>query len=481
MIPFGAFHPDKAGINTPVVIEAKNVQPGSSGFLPLPALVSGTDALPTECLGAVSVLLDDGTVKTFAGTQTKLYQLATSSWTDVSRTSGGNYAVTSGEHWKWALYGTRLIATNGADAQQYIDLVSGTNFAAVAGSPPIAKYIDTVREFVLVGSISGNEKRVQWSANGNSEGWTSGTGESDFQDLPNGGPVRGVIGGETGYIFQASKVTRMAYVAGSPLIFQFDEIEGAAGLASPHSLIRLRSNAFYLAQDGFRSFDLRSGSSQPIGVGKWQKWFLKDIKPGTELIVRGAANPVKPVVVYAYVSTSNATAKPDRLLIVDWSLDEATFADLSVEMLVQWLSPGIDLDSMNPYGTMETLPFSLDAPFWKGGASLFGMFGSDHSLSLQSGTPMAARITTADGQGKGRVFVSGTRPNVDASGVSVAISARERFADSVVFNTAETMEDTGVCPAHASGNLIRAQITIPAQSWTLAQGLETIAGGQGAR
>lgn len=430
----------------------------------------------------MSVLKDDGSVKTFAGTQSNLYQLSdTGAWVDVSRLSGGVYAVGSGEQWKFALYGTRLLASNGADAYQYIDLDSGTNFAAVSGSPPVAKYTDIIREFVFLACVTGNEKRVVWSANGNSESWTSGTGESDFQDIPNGGPIRGIIGGETGYVFQANKVTRMTYVAGSPLIFQFDEVEGASGLAAPHSLIRLRSDAYYLTQDGFRRFDLRSGGSQPIGVNKWVKWFLNDIKPGTETLVLGAAHPVKPVIVWVYVTRANVTSTPDRMMIYDWSLDEATYVDISVEALIHWLSPGVNLDSLDPYGALDDLVFSLDSPFWKGGASLFGIFGTDNTLSLQSGTPMAATITTADGQSKGRVLIGGTRPHVDAPNVTMAIAARERFSDSVTFGTAELMEDTGVCPAHASGNIIRARISIPAESWTLAQGIETISKPQGGR
>lgn len=461
-LPFGPFHPDKAGINTPCVIKAKNVYPGSSGFLPFQTLTSGTSALAGSCRGAVSVLKDDGSVTTFAGTQEALYQLSTTqTWTDVTRLSGGLYAVNAGEQWKYALYGSRLMATNGADAMQYIDLDSGTNFAAVAGSPPIAKYIAIIREFVFLACVTGNEKRVQWSANGNSESWTPATAESDYQDIPDGGPVRGIIGGETGYVFQAGKVTRLTYAAGTPQIFQFDEVEGASGLAAPHSLVRLRADAFYLTQDGFRRFDLKSGSSVPIGVNKWVKWFLNDIKAGTEGLVAGAAHPVKPVIVWAYVTTGNVTSTPDRLLIYDWSLDEATYADLSIEALMQWLSPGVSLDALDPYGALDALQFSLDSPFWKGGASLFGLFGTDLTLSLQSGTPMVATLTTADGQGKGRLLVTGTRPHVDASGVTVAIAARERVADSVSFNAAESMEDTGICPAWASGNIVRGEITIP--------------------
>jgi len=477
VMSFGMFHPDAGSVNSKVCIDAKNVVPGITGFLPFEQPVGSTSALAAACRGAVSVLLDDSSVATYAGTTTALYKLNTSAgWTDVTRASGGAYACGAGEQWKFALYGTNLIATNIADSLQYIDVTSGTNFAAVTGSPPKARYIDVVRDFVLLGAIFGNEKRVQWSANNDMTGWTAGVNESDYQDFPNGGPVRGVIGGETGYVFQADTVRRMTYVPGGSLgvIFQFDEVEGALGLSAPHSLVKLRTEAYYLARDGFRRFSLSAAQSVPIGVGKWIKWFLADIKPGSELSVLGVANPVRPIIVWAYISKTNTTTTPNRLLIYDWSLEEATYADVSVEALVKWLSPGVTLDTMNSYGTLDTLPFSLDSPFWRGGSSLMGVFGTDHKLGVQSGSPMAISITTTDGEVPARrLLVKGTRPQIDTTQATVAISAREKASDPITFNTAEAMEDTGICPAWASGNYFRARIQTPAgASWTQCQGID---------
>lgn len=526
IIPFGPFHPDSATINAKAVIEARNVLPAETGFAPLKTAVASTLALPSEVRGAVSVLLDDGDVETFAGTSAKLWRLnATGDWEDVSgqeniyddsdipittdeseavltdsgdtiladdgsivtteellTIAGDDYSVGAGEQWKYALYGTLLLATNIVDGIQKYEIGGDGSFAPLDGSPPKARYIDIVREFVFLGAIEGNEKRVQWSANGDAESWSPGVRESDYQDFPNGGPVRGVVGGETAYVFQAAKVTRGTYVPGSPLVFQFDEVEGAAGLAAPHSLVRLRSDAFYLASDGFRRFDLRSASSITIGAKKWLKWFQSDKKQGTEFSVLGAANPVRPIIVWAYCTTSNLTTIPDRLLIYDWSLDEATYADLTVETLIQWLSPGLTMDTINDYGSMETLPYSLDSPFWRGGAQLMGLFLTDHKLSLQSGSNMAATLTTADGQPGGRMLFKGVRPAIDTSQVTTALAVRERDADAISFGSAEAMEDTGICPAHKSGNIVRAQFVIPAgATWTAAKGLDTIATRQGMR
>lgn len=486
MIPWGPFRPDAMKTNAPVVMEARNVLPGVAGFLPLEDSVAGTTALPSVCRGAVSVLRDDGSVVTFAGTSTNLYQLsASTAWDDVSRLSGLGYVVGPGEQWKFAMYGSRLLATSVSGGLEYIDVNSGANFVGISAAPR-ARYIDIARDFVLLGGLDGNEKRVQWSGNNDSDGWMPGVNESDYQDFPNGGPVRGVIGGEVSYVMQANRVTRMTYVPGGSagLIFQFDEVEGAAGLVAPHSLVRLRSEAYYLARDGFRKMSLSAGASEPIGTGKWVKWFLADMKPGTELSVIGVANPVRPIIVWAYIARGSASnTEPNKLLIYDWSLDEPTYADISVEALVQWLSPSTTLEGLSVYGSLEDLPFSLDSPFWRGGAAIMGLFDTSHRLALQSGPPMAARIVTGDGRDpSGRILIKGVRPEIDTNAATIAISAREADHDAITYGAAEAMEDTGIIPAHVSGNYFRARMDIPAGSlWTLASGMQTLAGKRGKR
>ena len=533
MIPWGQFRPDVAGINAQVVTTALNVMPGASGFLPAPSLQPVISALPSQCKGAVAVVTDDGSVDVFAATATNLYRLLplTSTWADSSSsivqpdpvlddtgetvladdgsivylttvTTPGNfdpvlddagegvlddsgnlifvsdeslphYALPDGDQWRFAAFGPSMLAINDVDGLQAIALSGGNQFVTVS-TAPAAKYIAVVRDFVLLGAVAGNQKRVQWCANNDYTSWTPAVRESDFQDFPDGGPVRGLIGGEVGWIFQETKVSRMSYAPGTATIFQFDEIEGGAGLAGPASLVRLRQTAYYLALDGFRKFDLRSGASEVIGVGKWQRWFLDDIKPSYEFSVIGAAHPVRPVIQWAYVSKTNSTIIPNRILVYDWSIDEASYIDVSVEAMLTWISPGVTLDSMDSIGNLDALPFSLDSLAWQGGAGAFAMFDTTHALNLQAGPAMQATIITGDGAQPSRTFISGTRPTVDASGVTVAVAMRERHADAIVFGHDESMEDTGVCPAHVSGNIARARVTIPAgQVWTQAQGLDT--------
>lgn len=539
MIPFGPWHPDKAGINVQAVTEAVNALPEVNGFRPLPSLqagsgqvganfltdaagnrlIDGTGALitgedggtsdsylveadgdtitdaagnrivvegtptATTCLGAAVVFDADGDVYTFSGDEAALYQLdQQGEWLDVTRTSGGRYSAGSGERWQFGFAGGLVVAcTIGDDPQKFL-LGTSSNFTALGGMPPRARYIATVRDFVVLGGLSGNERTVHWSGLANAEHWTPGTQSCDSQTFQNGGPVRGLIGGETGYVFQADRIQRMAYAPGSAEIFQFDEVEGGRGLAAPYSLVKLGNDAFYLASDGFYRFSLTAAQSTPLGVGKWAKWFTRDVKPGTETQVIGGIDPVKRYIIWAYNSLDNVTTTLNRCLIYDWSIDEACYADVTVTTLAQILTQGITLDTMDSYGSLDELPFSLDSPAWRGGASLLAVFPTDNTMSFFNGTPMAATFTTNDGAAPKRVLIKGLRPHIDTRNVSIALAPREAEGDTVAYLDPETMADTGEVPAWGSGFVARARVTVTEGAiWTKITGLDTNAGPLGRR
>lgn len=485
MIPFGPWHPDAAGINTQVCREARNCLPSTIGFEPLPGPVANGGALNGTVFGAAIVIKNDGQAAQFAGTSDKLYRLITGTWTDVTRSVGGAYATAVGERWRFAQWGTVVIATNYNDAPQKYDTATPTTFAALGGSPPKARYIAVVRDQVVLGGFYGNENRIGWSGTNNSEFWTFGGGQNcDYQDFPNGGPIRGLLGGAVGYVFQAYTVTRMTQTPGSTTIYQFDEVQGAKGLSAPNSLVKTGDMAFYLSTDGFYKFNTVSGEQAPIGVGKWRQWFLNDMRTGTELSVLGGADPVNPIILWPYISRDNSSTIPDRVVIYNWALDEATFADISVEALATWVASGYTLDTINSFGTLDTLPYSLDSPFWKSGASSLGVFQTDHKLSQLAGPLMEAQWTTADGQATQRLLVTATRPYIDATRVEVSVVMRERDSDAVNFADADfaPMEDTGLCGAWSSGNIGRARVWVPSGDvWTCMKGLETKATVHGRR
>ena len=180
------------------------------------------------------------------GTLTKLYKLnrTTKAWDDFTRVSGGNYALD--RRWGFVQFGDNLVAFNVGDLTQSIAITAGTNFAALAGSPPQARYGAVVKDFLVLGNLSSSQPNViHWSAQNNITGWTVGTDQSDVQTFPDGGEVTGILGGEVGFIFQTEMVRRLTYV-GPPIIFQIDEIADKRGCEAPFSLVRIGDTAFYL-------------------------------------------------------------------------------------------------------------------------------------------------------------------------------------------------------------------------------------------
>lgn len=398
------------------------------------------------------------------------------SWTDVTRTSGGAYSTAADERWRFAQFGDYVLATNFTDNVQAWDLTSSTKFADLAGSPPKAKFIAVVRNFVVLGNLSTDARGLHWSDDNNAEFWTAGSNKSDVDSRPDGGPITGLVGGEVGYIFQREAVTRMTFLPGSSLIFEFDKLESGRGCYAPDSLVHNGSMAYYYGYDGFYSMNLVTGVSQPLGVGKWRDYVNADVVSGTQNYMFAALAPNLPLYMCAYVSQSAVDQTvPDRVLVYDWSIDEASLIDMKVCALARWLTSGIDLDSLDSEGTLETLPHSLDSDVWKGGAPLMGIFSSDNKLSYMTGSAMAAEFVTADGKVDGRrQLIRFTRPDIDATDLTVEIASRERDGDTVSYDAAESLGETGLVPALSSGNYFRARIRVPAgESWTFAKGLET--------
>ncbi len=484
MIPFGPFHPDKSGMNTPVSREAINCMPlAGNAFQPLRSLAPGSDALTGECIGAATVFDDDGDVHTFAGDATKLYKLgADLQWNDVSRTSGGPYASGSGERWNFASSGSLVIATTITDAAQKYLLGTSTNFEALGGGPPKARYIANIRDFIFLGGIFENERRVQWSGLANPENWTPGSQNSGFQDFQNGGPIRGLLGGEVGYIFQAQNVTRATFVPGSEVVFQFDQIEGGRGLEAPASLVRIGQEAYYYGGDNFYRMNLGGGGSVPIGVGKWARWFADEVKSGSESQIIGGIDPPNRLIVWAFESAASVNSTPDRIILYDWALDEAAIGHVSVKALATLLTPGFTIDTMDAFGSIDELPFSLDSPVWRGGRSVMGVFSLDNRLSYLTGDNLAAKFVSSDGFQDGRQFINGVRPIIDTSSATVALSVRERHGDPVTFRGPTAQSSTGYCPQHASGNVIRACVESAAGAdWTRFEGVMPRFRGHGRR
>lgn len=474
-VPFGEWLPDLPEVGHVGATIARNVVPSEGAYKPLPSLIATTDTLDDGCRGAALFYDKDGEPVLMAGTTAKLYRITGAGVIDVS---GGGYALPDGDFWSFERFNDLVIATNVADGPQQIDIETGTAFAALAGSPPRAKHVARVRDFLVLGDLDeGGAKRprLRWSGFNDLTHWTTSLArQSDAQDLSEDfGFVQGIVGREFGTIFQERAITRMTYV-GVPEVFQFDVVERERGVAAPKSIVPVGPYVFFLSEDGFYVWDGQQARS--ISDNKVTRWFFDRLEFSMRGAVMGASDRPNKSVVWAFTDTVDGL--PNQLLIYSWKDDRWTMAEVDCECLFSSASFGYSLEDLDSFGDLDSLGFSLDSWVWQKGRPQLGVFDRLHRLALFGGLSLEAVLETAEFQvapGR-RVLVSELWPLVDNSAGSVTAQLGVRaqsVGDALAFGAVAAQNAAGFCPVRASGRFARARVTIPAgAAWTHAQGVE---------
>lgn len=452
------------------------------------------DQIVLSTTGALPTGLTVGTVYYVINTATNTFNVSlTSGGAAVNTSSAGSgthsmtyfyTSLTSSSHWQLAQFGNLVIAVQANVAPQVFDLSSATAFSDLGGAPPQAAYISIVGRFVVLTGHLSNPYRIQWSGLGDATNWTSGSNSSDYQDLPDGGIVRGVAGGEFGAIFQESTIRRMTYVPGSPLIFSIDRIAQDVGLFAPYSLISNGNVNFFLSAQGFMRMPI-GGVPEPIGKERVDRTFQADYDSGSLQLIIGSTEPESTRVYWAYKSQAGATGLFDKILSFDFVLNRwGGVISSSGEYLASLSRPGLTLDALDSIsGSLDALTFSLDDVAPAALAKLSAV-NSSHKLCFYTGANLEATIDTAEQalDGQRRVRVRGLRPLTDSANCYGSISSRERIQDTASYSTEQLVDARGLCPANVSTRLARGHIRIPAgETWSYAMGCEPVFQQEGRR
>ena len=357
ILPFGEYRPDMSDYMVGSTLVAQNVVPRGDGFGPFPGFVIYTAALAAICRGYFYARKSDGSVVIFAGTSTKLYKLDNTNftWSDVSKASGTYTALTSTAQWQFTQFGNLVIAVQVNTVPQVFDLSSSTEFANLGGSPPQAAYVATVGRFVMLGGISGFEYRIKWSGLGSAIEWTLGTNSSDQQDFPDGGIVKGIVGGEFGFSFQEGTIRRLIYAPGSSYIFQIDRVTLDEGLLAPYSLVTTSSATFFVSAKGIHRI-LATGLPEPIGKERVDRTFIADLDKSSLHLCIGAGDPQKSKIYIAYKSINGQANRFDKILVYDYILNKWSGPIMvSGEYLTSAARSGTTLEGL------DTISSSIDA------------------------------------------------------------------------------------------------------------------------
>jgi|TARA_Y100001973_G_scaffold74954_1_gene109488 hypothetical protein len=479
-VPFGEWLPDIPDHLNKGATTATNVFPAAVSYKPFKASQQKSNALDSQCFGAFSTKDNSANVYTFAGTKSKLYKLSGETFSDVSQAST-TYNAGADNFWSFSNFGTTVVASNGEDTPQKFVVGTSSVFADLGGSPPIFTFSAVIRDFLVVGRIKTVKNRVQWSGINDVETWTSGTKQSDYQDLADGGEITGIVGGEYGYIFQENQITRMDYVGGTT-VFRFSVISKNRGAIFAKAITQVGKRVFFYAQDGF--FEIDGETIRPIGQHKVNDYFESNLSAGYQQNIIASTDPLNHLAIWSYPSTAATTGVQDRLLIYNYSVNRWSVVETAAEMIFLQFSEAYTVDTLdNVSNSLDDLNVSFDSRYWLGGVVNFAGFDGDHKLIQFDGDTLAATIETGEiepSPGR-RSTVTMVRPIVD--GTSTArVTSRARAADSGTSTSYASLQTNGDIPVRSSGRYHKVGVAIAAAaSWNDAQGVDLIAVSAGNR
>lgn len=468
-VPYGEFTPDLPVRDNQGATVAKNVIPAINSYKQFLGLSEVTDAIDAYPRGYISLRDATGSVKTFVGNETKLYQLTASAWIDESKSGG--YALSTEQRWEFDKFGEQVIAVSiDAPIQEYT-IGTSTEFADLSADAPKARHIAVIRDFIVVGSVDDAVDgevpyRVQWPDIGTTTDWViTGATQADYQDLNgnNGGIIK-IVGGEYGTIFQERAITRMSY-AGAGTIFQFDEVESERGAICSGSVVKSGNIIFYLSDNGFYAFN--GAQSIPIGDGKIDRFFFSDVAEEYLHRMSAVADPVNKLILWSYAGANNNAGVPNKILAYNYSplaTKRWTYIEVECEMLGRFLSGGYNVDSgvVTDIDAAPWASISLDSRYWTGFAPDLSAFSSDRKLGVFNGAALEATIETGEFGGTERQLLQDFRPDVDEVGtsVSVQIGTRDTQSAAVTWGSALAANAAGNFPCLSNARYHRIRTTI---------------------
>jgi len=474
-VALAEWRPDIALLDVQFSADVENVFVGANSYLPIPSLLpfAGGTPLPGPCVGLFSARTSDGVWQIYAGTRTGLFKYGIGGWIDVSRTTGGAYNVPVGELWSFAQFGDHLVAVQIGDVPQEINIKTGTNFIALAGSPPIAHKVSQVGDFLVLSGLLSNQRKIIWCGINDIYMWTVGTNLCDEQEFPDGGIVQGVAGGEIGYVVQDRAIRLMQFLPGdTATIFSFTRVVQDRGSISEFGYTTIANVLYFLAEDGF--YGLSGSQLTPIGNEKVNEWFLANTDPGRRNVVQ-AITANKPWVAWATHSGSSPQ-QYDMVILYNWALDRWARMTEFAQMWATMASAGLDLDTDGTEpgdADLDSNAQPLDSFLYEAGRPLVCAVDINGFLCALAGPNLQATLESAEmhlvpGQ---RAFVDEVYPLIDAPDVVISVGTRERLQDDRVWTPPQSLEVTGSATVQTSSRLHRFKMIAPRGSvWTHAQG-----------
>jgi len=469
-ITFGEWLPDQPSV-IGALMQADNVFSKAVGYGAIPTAADYSASASENLTNVVAAKTPTGVTTVFAGGATKLFKLDSTdmSLDDVSKSGG--YSTGATDRWRFTQFGNSVIAANGQAKLQSWNLASSTAFADLSADAPTAKYITVIRDFVVsANTSSSNPFRVQWSALGDETSWAnSATTQADFQDIPDGGTIQGITGGEFGLILMDRSIFRMSYI-GSPLVFQFDNITRNLGCYEANSVIQYQGTTFFLSDDGFYACD--GQNVVPIGGEKVDRYFFNDVDETYLPNMSAAIDPFRNLVIWAY-SKKGSGGNVNRLLIYNFQTKKWSSGTTDVDRIASSSSPSVTLEGLDVISaSIDALETSLDSRAWIGGKMLLAGV-RDAKIVTFTGANSTATIQTGDLSIENRKSaITLVQPIVDNGSCNVAVVSRNLLTEQVVFGTTVPADSENRVSLRSMGRYHQLQFTPTGANWQTVVGAD---------
>jgi hypothetical protein len=470
IVEFGEWLPDQAGI-TGSIQDAYNVVPQAVGYGPFPETVDLSGAADTS-LNNVFVTKYAGTTTLFAGSFTKLYKFNSSSLALDNVSKSGNYTGTN--RWMFTQFGPSLIAANGVGKLQVWNLGTSSLFADLSAAAPSARFVTTVRDFVVAANVAGYENKIYWSDINDETDWTAGAAsQSDDQVIPDGGDIRGITGGEYGLVLLERAISRMTYV-GAPLFFQFDTIAKNIGCYESNSVAQFGNLTFFLSDDGFYVCDGQTVT--PIGTEKIDRFFFNFVDQSKLNEMSTTIDVIRKLVIWQFTDTF----AQKRLMIYNFQIKKWSEAATDSTYLGNASQAGVTLEGLDTFGTVDSIQTSFDSRLWAGGK--FVLAGvKDTKIVTFTGANKSGYITTGDLGNGNQSIIMLAKPNIDNGSASVSVASRALLSEVPSFGTAVAADSENRASLRSSGKYHRVRVFPSGSNWKTAAGVEIDLVQQGGR
>lgn len=389
--------PDTPGVWT----DCANIIPYETGFQGAPTGVATTaPALASDCRGAAVMQKLDDTRRLFAGTQTKLYELVSSAWTDRSA-GGGSYAGSVDSRWSFAQFGDTAMATNLVDAMQS----SSTGaFAAIATAPKAKIIVSAANNFVIAFNTSEGVYGVQpdrwWCCAQNDQTtWTPSvsTGATTGRLIATPGSVTAALPlGDYVVAYKLRGVYLGSFVGAAAGSWQWPLVPGSSdcGAVGQEAVCDMGGVHFIVGADDFWLFD----GTRPVSIGEEVRaWFKANSSETYRYRTRCTFDRARNLV-WIHFPSKGSTGAVDSTLAYHTRAKRFGVANVTMEAALNYIAPGTTIDGLDAYAsTIDTLPaVPFDSSYWQGSGRIFAYFDSTHRLVVNSGACGASSFTTGD-------------------------------------------------------------------------------------